>query len=78
MDPLIYFLAEHYPWWGLPLALITGETANHFRRTGKRMGAVICGLLTLGFLGLAVVYFVKDGFFETRPTLQKMERSIER
>lgn len=78
MDSTIYFLAEHYPWWGLPLALIFGETANHYRRSGKRPAMLVCGLLALGFLTLAVIYFVKDGFFQTRPTLQQMERAIER
>jgi hypothetical protein len=78
LDPLIYFLAEHYPWWGIPLVLILGETANHFRRTGRRWSMVICAVLALGFIALTVIYFVKDGFFETRPTLQKMERAIER
>lgn len=53
------------------------ELANHFRRTGMRIYTVLSGLVALGLITLAVIYFTNDGFFKTRPTLQNMERRIQ-
>jgi hypothetical protein len=74
---IVYFLADHYPWWGIPAALVMAELANHFRRTGMRIYTVLSGLVALGLIALAVIYFTNDGFFKTRPTLQNMERRIQ-
>ena len=75
MSSLVYFLAEHYPWWGIPSILIMGETANHFRRTGQRARMLVCVLFALLFATLTVVYFLYDGLTNTRPAIQKLERS---
>jgi hypothetical protein len=72
LGPVFYFLAEHYPWWGIPCILIFGEAANHFRRNGMRMKLFFCASLSLMFLLLTVLYFFV-GYEHVRPTLQGIE-----
>ncbi len=75
MSSTIYFLAEHYPFWGIPLALICFELARFFWRNGRRLRAV----LSLGLSGLlvflAVWYFMDDGFRNVRPALTEAEKT---
>ena len=77
MDPVIYFLAEHYPWWGIPCVFIFFETANHFRRTGRRAPMMLFGFLAISLAALAVLYFTHDGFFRLRPAMQNLERQYK-
>jgi hypothetical protein len=74
LDPTIYFLAEYYPWWGIPSALILAEIANHFRRTGHRFRFLACAALSLLMATLAVFYFTHSGFQNLRPAMQELER----
>jgi hypothetical protein len=78
VSSFIYFLAEYYPWWGLPLALIMIETSNHFRRGGKRGPFILFFGTGLLLIALAVLYFVNGGFFTVRPTIQNLERQYSR
>ena len=75
MNSIIYFLAEHYPFWGIPLALIFFELARFFWRNGRVLSLLIsvgiAGVLTL----LAVWYFVGDGFRNVRPALTEAEKT---
>ncbi len=75
MSSLIYFLAEHYPFWGIPLALIFFELARFFWRNGRPLRAV----LSIGMAGLLVLlaawYFLGDGFRNVRPALSNAEKT---
>lgn len=74
MSPTFYFLAEHYPWWGIPCVLIFAEVANHHRRNGKRAKFAFFSLFSMAFLALVVLYFAV-GYEKVRPTLQGIEAS---
>lgn len=75
MSPVIYFLAEHYPWWGIPSILIFGEAANHFRRNGKRGKLLLCGGFAMFFLALTVLFFW-IGYENIRSSLQGFEGGV--
>jgi len=75
LDPLIYFFAEHYPWWGIPMGIIMVETANHFRRNGKRPQFAVCAGLSIVFFALSILYFTNNGFQSVRPLLHSIEKS---
>jgi hypothetical protein len=75
LDPIIYFFAEYFPWWALPSALIFAEVANHFRRTGKRLGFFFFSGVSLVLAALTILYFVKNGFVNLRPAMQNLEKT---
>lgn len=74
MDPVIYFLAEYFPWWAIPTILILAEIANHFRRVGHKMRFVATSLLCVVMIVLCVAYFTHDGFMNLRPAMQNLEK----
>lgn len=78
MDPIIYFLAEHYPWWGIPSTLIMAEVANHFRRTGHRGGFFTAAFCSAVLGVLSVLYFTHNGFLNVRPTMQSIEHQYKK
>jgi hypothetical protein len=73
LSSFIYFVADYYPWWGLPLALIFAEQANKSRRYRDHKKAVLYGCFSMGFLFLAVAYFMFNGFEKLRPAMQQLE-----
>lgn len=78
MDSLIYFLLEHYPWWGVPSALIAAETANHFRRVGRRPAMFFFGAIAALLVILVVAYFFYNGFSNLRPAMKEIERQYSK
>ncbi len=72
---MIYFLAEHYPFWGFPLALILIELARFFWRNGYLTRTILTLGLSVVLLVLGVMYFVEDGFHTVRPTLKNAEQT---
>ena len=75
MDPLIYFLAEYFPWWSIPCILIFAEISNHYRRTGLRVRAALAALCSLLLLGLTIWWFTHSGFENLRPAMQNLEKT---
>lgn len=75
MDSNIYFLAEYFPWWGIPSVLILAEIANHFRRSGQRLKFLFFALLSVAMAVGCVLYFTHDGFRNLRPAMQDMEKA---
>lgn len=51
------------------------ETANHFRRNGKRPQFALCVLTALALFTLTVFYFTNNGFQNVRPLLHSLEKS---
>lgn len=78
MDPILYFLAEHYPWWGIPSTLIMAEVANHFRRGGRRIPAVAAALFGLMLGVLSILYFTHNGLVNVRPAMQNIEHHYKK
>ena len=78
MNWLVFFLADYFLFWAIPLILILAETANHFRRTGKRPQLIACALLCLLFIGLTIAYFVGNGFSNLRPLLEGVDRDYRK
>jgi hypothetical protein len=76
LGELIYFLADYYPWWGIPLALILAELANYHRRGAKKKKMITYASLSLVLVILSVLYFVFDGQRQMRPAIQEVERSF--
>jgi succinate dehydrogenase hydrophobic anchor subunit len=74
LDPVIYFFAEYFPWWGIPSALILAELANHFRRSGQRVRMAATALISILLVILTVFYFTHDGFRNVRPAMKTFER----
>ena len=74
MSAVIYFLADLYPWWGIPIALILAELANNYRRHGNRKKMVLYISISSIFLGLAVAYFALNGMERMRPVMQELEK----
>lgn len=72
----MYFIADLYPWWGLPLAFIFAEVANRYRRRGERGRMLGSLLLSVIFLALAGAYFVFNGFENLRPAMEKLDRQM--
>lgn len=70
---IVYFLAEQYPWWGIPLALILIETGLHFRRNGRTMRAVVLFLIAISLIGLAGFFIWGNGIQNVRPFLREIE-----
>jgi hypothetical protein len=77
LDPLIYFLAEYFPWWGIPSILILGEIANHFRRVGQKVRFILTALVCLLMVVLCIAYFTNDGFRNLRPAMQNLEKQYK-
>lgn len=75
LSSVIYFLADYYPWWGLPLAFILFELANYHRRHGGKPKMVVYATASLMLLGLTVVYVVYDGFANLRPGMRNIEKT---
>jgi len=75
LDPLIYFLADYFPWWSIPSILILAEISNHYRRVGKRVRAVIFASCSLLLLGLTIWYFTHGGFENLLPAMQNLEKT---
>lgn len=73
---MIYFLADLYPWWGMPLALIFAERANYFRRQGNRNKVIRNVAISLVFLSLTIAYFALNGIEKMRPALMELERAM--
>lgn len=74
MSSVIYFLADLYPWWGIPFALILAELANYYRRNGNRKKMVLYLSISSVFLALAAAYFWFNGMERMRPAMQELER----
>lgn len=74
MSSVIYFLADLYPWWGMPLALIFAERSLYFRRQGNRKKVVRNAVVAVLFLSLTIAYFALNGIEKMRPALQELER----
>jgi hypothetical protein len=77
LDPLIYFLAEYFPWWGIPSILILAEMANHFRRIGHKVRFFLTVLICLILTVLCIAYFTQDGFRNLRPAMQNLEKQYK-
>ncbi len=71
---MIYFLAEFFLWWAIPLTWILFETTNHYRRSGKRGATILFSLIMISLVTLIVLYFVFNGFENLRPAMQRFER----
>ena len=76
MSSVIYFLADLYPWWGMPLALIFAERAVYFRRQGSPKKMIRSVALSLVFLSLTFAYFALNGIEKMRPALMELERTM--
>ena len=76
MSSLIYFVADLYPWWGIPLAFIFFELANARRRRGERKMMLVHLSISLVFLALAGAYFAFNGMEHLRPAMQQLEHSM--
>ena len=76
MPSWLYFIADYFPWWAIPICLICLEIANMHRRLGDRKMMVkylvICGF----FMVLIATYFFFNGFENMRPGMENMERKI--
>ncbi len=75
MNQIVYFLADLYPWWGIPLAFILLELANVFRRRGKKCAMFFCVFSSAIVVGLAVLYFISNGVQHLRPSLYEFEKT---
>jgi len=73
---VIYFLADLYPWWGIPLGLILAELANYFRRHGNRKKMILYLSISFVLFALAGAYFVFNGMERVRPGMQELERTF--
>lgn len=78
MNDIFYFLADLYPWWGIPLGLILAELGNKYRRSGNRQKMFRCMTASVILLALAAAYFVFNGKKYIRPAMQQMENSVTR
>lgn len=76
MSPLIYFVADYYPWWGIPIAIIFAEVANSHRRHGERGKMIKCLSISFLFFAVAVVYIFLNGRVTLRPGMERMERTM--
>lgn len=76
MDPVIYFIADHFPWWGIPLGLIFLEVANIHRRRRYRKQMFMALAVSGVFFTLAVAYFFYNGFENLRPAMKNIERNM--
>lgn len=72
----IYTLAEYLPFWGIPLALIFAEYANHSRKRHKKKNMVIGAVLSLTLIALIAAFFLFNGYSNTRPALKRVEREV--
>jgi hypothetical protein len=77
VNSLVYFLADYYPWWGIPTGLILAEVANGYRRRGERKKFIQYLLVSLVFLSLAAAYIVFDGPEKLRPGMERAERTLQ-
>jgi hypothetical protein len=75
LSPLVYFISDLYPWWGIPLALIFAEVANSYRRRGERKKMMIHLSVSLVFFALAVAYFAFNGVERLRPAMEELEQT---
>ncbi len=73
---MIYFLADLYPWWGLPLALIFAELGNYYRRHGNKKKMIRYASISVVFLSLTAAYFAFNGIEKMRPAMMELERVI--
>jgi len=69
-------LADFYPWWGIPLALILAEVGNYYRRQGKRKKMALYLAASIVLVSLAAVYFWFNGVERTRPAMQELENTF--
>lgn len=75
MDSLVYFMAEHYPWWAFPLALILFELTRFFWRNGRPVKTALTAAAAVALVALGVLYFMQDGFRNLRPAMKDAERT---
>jgi len=68
-------MADYYPFWGFPLALIFAEIANHSRRRKRIIIMIIAAIISLTLFALGVWYLAYNGYTNTRPTLKKLEQT---
>lgn len=73
---VLYFVADFYPWWGIPLGFLCLEIANSGRRHGNKPKMILYVCLGVLFLLTAAAYFVFDGRERLRPAMQGIERSF--
>ena len=76
MNALVYFFADYYPWWGIPIGLILAEVANGHRRRGERKAMIKYLSVSFIFLALAAAYIFFDGMQNLRPGMEHMERTM--
>lgn len=76
MPAWLYFIADYYPWWGIPIGLICLEIANTHRRLGDRKKMVKYLAVSALFGLLTATYFFFNGFVNLRPGMEHMERQI--
>jgi hypothetical protein len=76
VSALVYFFADYYPWWGIPIGLILAEVANGHRRRGNRKAMFKYLSVSFIFLGLAAAYIFYNGMQNLRPGMEHMERTI--
>jgi hypothetical protein len=76
LNPLVYFIADLYPWWGIPLAFILAEVANGYRRRGDRKKMVLWLIPAFVLMSIAGAYFLYNGFEKLRPAMEHFERAM--
>jgi hypothetical protein len=76
LSSFLYFIADLYPWWAIPLAFIFADLGNRQRKRRARGKMFfhfgICATLVL----LAVAYFVFNGKENLTTGMQNIERTM--
>jgi len=76
MYHFVYFFLDHYPWWAVPLALISLELANHFRRKDHKPLAFVLVGISLALVISAVLFVVYDGLAGSNRLLDNVKTKI--
>jgi hypothetical protein len=80
LHPLFYFIADLYPWWGIPLALILLEAANRNRRRSERKQFLIKSIIAVVLIALGGGYFYlgREGLAASMQRLEQASRNLSR
>lgn len=70
---LIYFLADIFPFWAIPFALILFEAGRSFRRRGRTPQAIVLIIVSI-VLATTSVLHILSGRDNVRKRLQMLEK----
>jgi len=68
-------MADLFPFWAIPLAVICFELARFYGRHRQKGRMAFLFTFSFTLLGLSLAYFIFDGRNALRPAMQNFERS---